>query len=494
MLSLFCKNTKDFNYYYSKADGKLPRAASYIADDFHEWWWSADEASDSRAKFSALSQNRSDALKYEISNYLSNFSLANARESISGAELSDLSEIIVDGIITTNWDTLIEELFPDYKVFIGQDELLFSNPQSIGEIYKIHGSASHPHSLILTEEDYSNFSEKNPYLAAKLVTVFVEHPIVFIGYSIEDPHIKSIIISIAKCLSTEKINIFQDNLIFIQYVDDASKQKIETTTIQFDGHSISMLTVYLYEYSELYSALKNKRRKLPARIIRFLKEQFYEFLKSPSESEKKIAVVDFDEIDSNQDVEFVVGVGVAKREEKYADILSQHIKASMTKKGYSGVSVDDIFTDFLLPTSKLQPDALLESTYPALSRTSSTFIPIYKYLRLANIDSMSILESSKYEGAKKIVKKLKAADYTTPSYISRYKREFLNLSSTQIIEKSSSTNEAVLMLGFQEKETIENNVVLNFIIQNRHSFKSEPYKTAYRKLVCLHDREKYGIS
>jgi hypothetical protein len=48
----------------------------------------------------------------------------------------------VDGIITTNWGLFIEQIFPDYKPYIGQKELLFSNPQQIAEIYKIHGCCS----------------------------------------------------------------------------------------------------------------------------------------------------------------------------------------------------------------------------------------------------------------------------------------------------------------------------------------------------------------
>lgn len=104
-------------------------------------------------------------------------------------EIALLSQLSVDGIITTNWDLLLETLFPDYKVFVGQGEMLFSNPQSIAEIYKIHGSASRPASLVLTKEDYTDLENKNPYLAAKLITLFVEHPIVFIGYSLTDRNV-----------------------------------------------------------------------------------------------------------------------------------------------------------------------------------------------------------------------------------------------------------------------------------------------------------------
>ena len=43
-------------------------------------------------------------------------------------EIEALSKLDVEGIITTNWDQFLEKLFPDYKVYVGQRELIFSVP------------------------------------------------------------------------------------------------------------------------------------------------------------------------------------------------------------------------------------------------------------------------------------------------------------------------------------------------------------------------------
>lgn len=137
-----------------------------------------------------------------------------------------LKKAIIDGIITTNWDTLTEMIFPDYTTFTGQDELIFSELYSIGEIYKIHGSVSNPESVILTSEDYDNFNDRYSYLAAKLLTVFVEHPIIFIGYSIEDKNIQDILRSVLKCLTPEKVDLIKDRLIFCSW-----EQEIAETTL-----------------------------------------------------------------------------------------------------------------------------------------------------------------------------------------------------------------------------------------------------------------------
>lgn len=310
LLQHFCQPIRDFGYYISAANGDLPKAASNMAQDYNEWWWSAPEMTESRSQFSEMVKGSADALKVEIANYLGQYSLENARQLDFGGEIDALSKIAVDGVITTNWDFFLEEIFPDYKVFVGQEELLFSNPQSIEEIYKIHGSASDPRSLVLTAEDYAEFNARNPYLAAKLVTIFVEHPIIFFGYSITDPHIRALISSIAKCLPQHKIDAFQQNLIFIQRTKGDEQPAIEKTTIQSGEFSVTMMVAKFSGFNEVYAALSESKRKMPARVLRFFKEQLYELVHAPIQSEKKLAVIDYDEIGSAESVEFVVGVGL----------------------------------------------------------------------------------------------------------------------------------------------------------------------------------------
>src|SRR5690606_22832015 len=80
----------------------------------------------------------------------------------------------IGGIITTNYDNFLEKIFSEFEVYIGQEQLIFSDIQSIGEIYKIHGCVSEPESILINEEDYIRFYEKNAYLSAKILTIFIE--------------------------------------------------------------------------------------------------------------------------------------------------------------------------------------------------------------------------------------------------------------------------------------------------------------------------------
>lgn len=179
-----------------------------MAEDFHDKWWDLEKYSEHREIFRSQLKDKSSALRMEICSYLTNVDLNNppylTNEKLNN-EVKVLSQLNIDGIITTNWDLFLEHIFPNYQKFVGQSELLFSNLLESCEIYKIHGCCSNPHSLVLTNEDYKDFENKNSYLAAKLITIFVEHPIIFIGYSINDENIRSILTSMGSSQKTEKI-------------------------------------------------------------------------------------------------------------------------------------------------------------------------------------------------------------------------------------------------------------------------------------------------
>lgn len=464
-----------------------------MAHDFNEWWWSDADTAHSREHFADQVKGAADALKVEISRHLSKFSIEDARKSEFGSEIAALSKISVDGIITTNWDFFLEELFPEYKVFVGQEQLLFSNPQSIGEIYKIHGSANCPGSLVLTSEDYDQFNSKNPYLAAKLVTIFVEHPILFFGYSITDPHIRSLVTSIAKCLPQDKIDAFQKDLIFIQRTKVDEKPSIQKTTIQSGDFSVMMTVGRFSDFGEVYSALSETKRKIPARVLRFFKEQMYELVHSSPDIDKKIAVVNYDEIGSADAVEFVVGVGVAQRHQELGESVKKAVESALAKKGYAGVSPDEVFLDCLEADSRFNAADLLSSAYPGYGRSNRTFFPLFRYLRAAGINSVSDLNASNYEGAKKIFKKLEDADYKLQSYVGRYRSSFSGLSTTEIIQKAADHSEALLMVPFQPHEDIDVVAFRSLLRENYESYSEEPYRTGARKAVCLVDRLLYGF-
>ena len=54
------------------------------------------------------------------------------------AELVALSSTVIDAVVTTSWDPLLERLFPDFQVYVGQNATIRADLMGVGELYKIH--------------------------------------------------------------------------------------------------------------------------------------------------------------------------------------------------------------------------------------------------------------------------------------------------------------------------------------------------------------------
>ncbi|MCV3768309.1 SIR2 family protein [Rhizobium sp. TRM95796] len=489
LLARFCAKIRDYGYYLSTANGDLPVAASLIAQDFNTLWWDDPDYADSKKIYGKDATEKSSSLKYEIARYLKNLSLE-YKESKYANEIDALSRMNVDGIITTNWDLLLEDLFPDYKVFIGQEELIFSNPQSIAEIYKIHGCSSRPASLVLTDDDYANFRDKNPYLAAKLITIFVEHPVIFLGYSINDPHIQAIIGSIAECVGGEKLKQFEENLIFVERAGDGQSDALEGATITIGKSKIRVTLVRTSDFTKVYSAVEATKRKIPARVLRYCKEQMYELVKSAN-PETKLAVRDIDDIGEKDDIEFVVGVGVATEFKERAEKVAEKQKEVLTARGYTGVTVDDVMLDVLQPKSAYNADEILKSTYPMFRRVSNRYIPAFRYLREAGITDRKMLAECPYSDARTVALRATQGRFTVDGYRTQYERDFKGLTTQEIIEKTTP-EKAALMIPFQAKSEIDLDAVSKFLIQNADKLTEGSYKSYFRKLACMFDFYAFG--
>ena len=141
-------------------------------------------------------------IKYKISKHLSSITPTDVLALLAGAHASEieiLQQIRPHAIITTNYDRLLEMLFPHHEPIIGQ-QILKGQQFAVGEIYKIHGCVTDFNSIVFTQTDYDEFAKKKKFLSAKLLTFFNEHPLIFIGYSASDPNIRSILSDIDQAL------------------------------------------------------------------------------------------------------------------------------------------------------------------------------------------------------------------------------------------------------------------------------------------------------
>ena len=316
-----------YNSYVSKAkmecytEGVLPVVAELIQRDYDEKWFSTPEI---RSQDEAVLQAVMDGVspfKAEIAKYFRSFTTTVRKYDTEIRKLKDLSVRNIAGVITTNYDCFLEGLFDNYTKYIGQSELIFSSLQGIAEIYKIHGSVEKPDSLVINETDYTVFSSKCGYLAAKLMTIFVE------------------------------------------YNEGIVKPEVSTHTVMVKGKPLAMRRIVLSDFMPLYTAMESVKSKIPVRILRRLKQEFYSFtITNTPTANLRVASIDDKRI---ADDELILAIGRA---------------SELGLRGLSGIDHDEWYRNIVTEELDFTADDLLEHAFKKLLSQNSGKLPVHKYL------------------------------------------------------------------------------------------------------------------
>lgn len=137
---------EDLDFMLASVNSDLPAAAAELAKAFHPVWWKHRRYAAQRKEYKAEVRDTEVALKVAVSKYFSERSHLQAGvpgvdDPDLAAELELLRGSIVHGVITTNFDDLTDELFPDYISYVGQDELILSDAQFVAEATKFTEAA-----------------------------------------------------------------------------------------------------------------------------------------------------------------------------------------------------------------------------------------------------------------------------------------------------------------------------------------------------------------
>lgn len=480
LLSTFIPKGKHINAYYTQLNTHyLPTVASEIAKECNEDFWDLPENDEYKKSFREKANKQDSVLKDRISKYLRGFS-DKVPDKVYSEELELLGKLNIDGIITTNWDDFCERQFPKFNKYIGQRELLFSSSiVNIGEIYKIHGCIQTPESLILTEDDYKDFNDRNTYLAAKLITIFIEHPIVFIGYSMNDPNIQSILTSIVKCLDQENLDKLQNSIFFVDWNrDEMDTMEVERYSMQMEGGILPMIRIHTHDFKPVYECLSHFDRELPAEILRIYKKQFYEIIYS-EKPEKKLYVLPETKLENNREIQFVCGFGTIS---KYQSAV-----------GYTGLEPIDLFRDVVFESGSYDSTTLLTKTIPELKKRTP-YIPIYKYLKALEISSQDDYTNNQL-GVK--IELLSQGNFITTNIKFKEEEKQLNLDSAfnRFPDNLRRTCALIPHLSIQTEELPQLKQFITdhfdeFLISNTALKKR--YSTYFKKLICFYDWRKYG--
>lgn len=367
-----------FQRYMSLYNSNFEQIGSAIEKDFNEKWFSTPEIRTESADVLSLVKNNVSPFKAEVAYYIKSVSNLNPAYAEEVSLLTKLTEKNISGFITTNYDTFLEDITTGYRTYNSQEDLIFSPIQEMAEIFKIHGSITTPESIVITSEDYKAFDDRCSYLAAKLLTIFMEYPIIFIGYSLNDNNIQKILSSIVGCLSKRNIDKLQDRFIFVKHnasiTDDI---KIGTHSQLINGQNLYMTQLETDNFKLVFEALQGKRSGLPLRVLRFLKEQFYNYTVTNTPS-KHIYVNEYDPSVPDDQICFSIG--------RNSQLVKNGLKGLSAEQCYKAIVFDNY-----IPYSA---DDILEYAIPDLL-TQYQRLPLFKFCKMASFPHPEILEKIK---------------------------------------------------------------------------------------------------
>jgi hypothetical protein len=281
-------------YYTQHTGNNLPEVASAIVEEYQDYAWGHYQSGVFPSHLYEPTNSKSIFLKYQTSLIFQELtSKFNFETHPHKEELTRLAKLQPHAIISTNYDGLLELLFPNYKVIIGQQVIKAKEASDIGHILKIHGCMTKPEEIVISAEDYNNFLEKQKYLTAKLLTYFMEHPVVFLGYSISDPNIKGILSEISEIVTGGSDQVV-NNIWFVEWKRDEIpvdlKPPTDKTIDLGDGKSIRVNYLLVNSYESVYESLFQDSLT-PTDVLRELQENVYNIVKSKSITELEVDMV-----------------------------------------------------------------------------------------------------------------------------------------------------------------------------------------------------------
>lgn len=272
---------KPVQYYLQEHKGNLLEVASVLVDYYRDYYWT-DNMQKSNPKSLYENNDKSIFLKYHIARIINeHYNEFDIDTNFYKEEIALLEKLTPEAIITTNYDKFLDDIFSDYDVMVGQNSVYDRKSTNSFKILKIHGSVDDYEKIVINKDDYEKFTETQLYLTAKLLTYFIEHPVVFIGYSLSDDNVKIILQNIKKIMN--ETDLLMENMWFIDYVVDSERNTYFEDRKRYpisDTESVGMNYISVSSFKELYAALYQDSININS--LKSIENTMYNLVKSSS--------------------------------------------------------------------------------------------------------------------------------------------------------------------------------------------------------------------
>lgn len=367
------KDDKELEFYVNT------KIASDIEEKLREKFNSSEFIIKGLTSKDAYTKNINPLKKY-ISNIFENYTLIQNKEE----EIKQFYQMLRKArtIITTNYDKFIEKTLEKetndlLKKYIGPKGL-FHSENGFSELYKIHGCSSDPNSIVITKDDYTEYENNSIIITSKIVHSLLNSPIIFIGYSLTDINIRTIIKKLALALDEKEKLKLKKRLIIINWKEGITE--IIEETISDATLSCSFTQINTDNYLEIYKKIaKIDQGVTPDQISKFqhiIKELIVQKGKKGELDQTLVNLIGQEELSQLENI----------GEKNIAIALGD--KAIVTR----GLSVLDYLEDYF--SEEKDVDLEVNLRFLAQQGISSAY-PAIKYLTAENIQKFNCLNNER---------------------------------------------------------------------------------------------------
>lgn len=134
----------------------------------------------------------------------------------------ELKKMNLTYIVTTNYDTLIEDEIKNLQIVSKDEDLPHTNSNRM--LIKMHGDFKNKN-IVLKKSDYDNYEKNFPLISTLIKGLFTTNTVLFIGYSYNDTNVQQIMNWIKDILKEETRKAF-----LVEFSEEDEKEE------QNDGH------------------------------------------------------------------------------------------------------------------------------------------------------------------------------------------------------------------------------------------------------------------
>lgn len=176
-------------------------------------------------------------------------------------------------VLTTNYDPLIENMYNsinprnNIKKYIGQSGF-FEQTLGWAELYKLHGCIENPDSIVISKSDYDRFEKNSILISAKIISLLINSPIIFLGYSLTDMNIRKIIRDFSSSLTPAEKKSMGSRIIIVER--EQGNQNIDEYQYYENDLGCEYTVIKTDNFRELFNQISEINQGIsPAEVRRY---------------------------------------------------------------------------------------------------------------------------------------------------------------------------------------------------------------------------------